>query len=706
MNVTLIYPPNRNVPGSPYGALPLLAGCLEQHGHKATIYDVNLEVFDRLMKRETVDEFRTTYEEYWDRLRGQTTLRLQDARLLQAMSYWGMTPWERLYEGEYAVQCLRDAQLFGDPEKVNRAYDTIIGILRVMYALNPIHRPSLPGSNDETFGYLANGFDNPISRIIEEHVLDEVLATKPDLVALCIPFNEQAVEGLSFLKQLKDRAPHIKTLSGGAIINGYHETWGPDERFYKYSDFAMPGECEQSFPRFCTLLEEGGDLDELNNLWWRDESGEIHKPRVGYEVSDLNEAATPDFSTVPLGRYLLPYTIANLQTSRGCYYGKCTFCSDYIRGNFRFRKPELVIEDIEKIQEKHGIRHFIFWDPLTSPRFMKAISRWNRTRPEDKRIFWGAETKFEKIFTDQRFTDLLYEGGARFMQFGFESGSQRILDRMVKGNDLSRVHLMMGALRNSKIAISVQWFIGFPGATKEEDRSTYEYLHKHRDAVVLSAYMGKFSLGPDESIFKSNGDMYDIDIFQRPSDGGYDYRYRDTGEEHYDWDEHHDAYIARGDGENITRMAFYIYLTDHPDKVREITQWHRGGAFMDTWEELADEVVALPDANWVKTHDFDIFTPPEQQGLFDGGPVFPKQDCHVLQVHETNRFIQLTNEENALVRKVMEGGHTAAEVVAAVGDTEGNRTALLNAVRRGLLCVPLPKEIASSDESTQQAIAS
>ena len=84
-------------------------------------------------------------------------------------------------------------------------------------AARPLADRMRPATLDEFFGHLESDFDNPISRIIEDISLDEVLKDDPDLVAICIPFNEQLVEGFAFLKQLKQRAPHIKTIVGGAI---------------------------------------------------------------------------------------------------------------------------------------------------------------------------------------------------------------------------------------------------------------------------------------------------------------------------------------------------------------------------------------------------------------------------------------------------------------------------------------------------------
>jgi anaerobic magnesium-protoporphyrin IX monomethyl ester cyclase len=679
MRITLVYPPNRNVPSSPYGALPLLAGCLGAAGHTVTIVDANLEVFERLLTKERLLAAKAIFDEAWTRLRGLSTLTRAQFGHLQGLANLSVVPFDTLIGAARAGEILRDPELFRDPERVNWAYDTIANVLRAAYCLNPVFYELHPTFADDFFGYLESDFQNPIQALVDEVVVDQILATQPDLVAVTVPFNEQTVEGFALLKSLKRRAPSVPTMVGGAIISAYHKRMCTDPRFYGYADYAMPGEADLSFPRFATALAEGGDLKGLPNLYHRDAAGTIHPP-ASRDLPNLNDIAAPDFSSIPVGRYFLPVTVVNYQTSRGCYYGKCTFCSFDIKENFRFRKAQLVTQDIERIQEQTGSRHFIFWDPLTPPRLMKDISRWNKDRG-DKSIFWGAETKFEKTFTQQDFTDLLAEGGAKFLQFGFESGSQRVLDLMVKGNDLERVHLMLEAMKRSGIAVSVQWFIGFPGETQAEARQSYQYLDEHRDAVLLSSYMGKYTISPDDDVFASKGDLYDIDLRQA-DDGSFDYVYRD-GRAHYDREELHDAYMSRGDSETVTRMAFYVYLTDQPEKARELSNFHRGGRLPDSFEDLADDFPRLPAWNHLSTFDFDIFSPAEAQLPPEGGRV-PEARTYAAFSTLTQICHRLTAEEHALLGRA-DGTRSARELA---GDSEALRQRLLAFVRRGLLVVP------------------
>ena len=684
MRVTLVYPPNRNIPSSPYGALPLLAGCLGARGHEVEIVDVNLLAFERMLAPEALATARATFESRWSELRGRSDLTADEATQLQALAKLAVVPIERLMDADRAGEILRTRELFDQPDQVNWAYDTIANALRALYAINPLPYLLKPGALDEFFGWLATPNDNPVRRAVAETSLQPILDNEPDLVGVCIPFNEQLYEGFSLMQQLKEARPDLKIIAGGAIVSAYAESLCADERFYQYADYGMPGEADEAFPAFCNALEQGGDLTQVPNLWKRLDTGEIQPP-ASKSLPNLNDLPAPDFSSVPVGRYYLPDTIANYQTSRGCYYGKCTFCSFDIKQNFRFRKAELVQSDIEHIQEQTGLRHFIFWDPLTPPRLMKAISRWNQDRG-DKQIYWGAETKFEKIFTNHEFTDLLYAGGARFLQFGFESGSQRMLDRMVKGNDLGRVDLMLNAMQQSKIAVSVQWFIGFPGETEEEARASYSYLDEHRDAVLMSSYMGTFTISPDDDIFESKGDLYEIDITQDEG-GHYDFENRD-GTQHYDRSELNAAYLSRGDAENITRMAFYLYLTHQPERAREVSNFERCGSLPDTWDDLAGTCPRFPEWNFHRSYDFDIFTPPTEQGLSEAAGALPEDESHGIFVTNTQLLYPGSGADIEMLERA-DGTRSADELVAGLeGDAVEHQRRLIEMVRVGILVVP------------------
>lgn len=687
MKVTLVFPPNRNLPACTYSGIPLLAGCLGAAGHEVDTVDANLEVVERFLQRGTLERAKAFFDESWSYLRAQRSLTPDQVGQLQGLAKLTVVPFEHLFHAEEAANVLRTRELFLDPDRATWAYDVLTNMLRAMYSMNPVFYPLGPGYQDQLFGYLRTDFQNPVTTVLEESVLDRILQSDPELVAVSIPFNEQTVEALTILKLLKRRAPHVKTVVGGAIVSAFHKILCNDERFWDWVDYAMPGEADESFPQLVTALGEGADVTDIPNLYRRDERGVVHAPR-SRSLPNMNDIAPPDFSTVPTSRYFLPYPVINYQTSRGCYYGKCTFCSFDIKQNFRLRKASLVFDDLLKIQEQTGVRHIMFWDPLTPPRLMRDFSKFNRELPVDRRFYWGAETKFEKVFTDQQFTDEIYAGGARFLQFGYESGSQRVLDLMVKGNDLSRVHLMLDAMERSNLKVSVQWFIGFPGAEPADDMQSYRYLEQHRGAVLLSSYMGTYAISPDDDIFLSGGDLYDIDLYQKPN-GQWDFRHRD-GREHYDRSELDAAFLSRGDAESVTRMAFFIYLTERRELAHRMSSFDQGGMLPDSFEEMADGRPFRPASNHLADFDFDIFTPAAAQGIPPEGAPLPAKRTWALHVTSSSLVYPLSPEELRLIQ-LADGERTAREIAAELGGTEEVRQRLLRFVRRGLLLVPLPR---------------
>jgi hypothetical protein len=74
---------------------------------------------------------------------------------------------------------------------------------------------------------------------------------------------------------------------------------------------------------------------------------------------------------------------------------------------------------------------------------------------------------------------LLYAAGCRAISFGFESGSQRILNLIRKGVDLSQVPEILNELASAGIAAQMMGFIGFPTESQEEALCTYDFLSRY-----------------------------------------------------------------------------------------------------------------------------------------------------------------------------------------------------------------------------------
>ena len=92
------------------------------------------------------------------------------------------------------------------------------------------------------------------------------------------------------------------------------------------------------------------------------------------------------------------------------------------------------------------------------------------------------------------------------ISFGYESGSQRVLDLIDKGLRVSDVPGILKELSHVSIGAQMMGFIGFPTETPEEALDTFEFLDIHKNHWALSA-IGDFVLTPGAIVAKTYQDF-------------------------------------------------------------------------------------------------------------------------------------------------------------------------------------------------------
>ncbi|MFQ5671497.1 MAG: B12-binding domain-containing radical SAM protein [Nitrospinales bacterium] len=584
MKILLLYPPDRAFPAVPYASLPALAPCLQQAGHEVVLRDASLDVFHRLMKEETLFRYLKTYRERLRVLEAKVSLNPDEAEEYKALVQTLAVPEEALRRVTASIRIMQSEEFY-KPESFTRAWDDLRSAMRFYYGPNPIDSPNYPDFADRLRKALSARWIDPVADVYGQGYIESLLRETPDLIGISIPFIVSYYEAMKLAKHIRARAPRIPLVIGGSLIDTYKDVMAADPGLYDLFDYAMVGEGEEAVCRLAAALENGAGLDAVPNLYYRDAAGAV-KHTAKKSVEDLNVLPAPDFTGLPLEKYLSPEPIASFQTSRGCYYGKCTFCSLSFRDNFRLRDPRRVVQDMIDIHASTGIKTFLLWDSLSPPKTVRAVA--GQVRDENLGFHWFAETKFEKTYLNKKFLQDLGEGGCRFLQFGMESASERILDLIDKGNKNAEIDVMLDNMAAAGIGASLTWFIGFPTETEAEADASYDFIEARRHKVTLSAYTGTYNLLPDQPLFYDR-DSYGIDI-HRNADGGYYFTYRD-GSEPYDRSERNHAFLARGDAELLKHGAYILYSTYCPDRIHKLSGAYRVGPLVRDVENLEEAVV-------------------------------------------------------------------------------------------------------------------
>jgi hypothetical protein len=181
---------------------------------------------------------------------------------------------------------------------------------------------------------------------------------------------------------------------------------------------------EEPLAALCGTVLRGAPLDGVPSLTWMDHGTvRTNGGSVGLLQSEL---PAPDYAGLPVGAYW-GVNYLNLAASRGCYYGKCTFCAiPYGAGGFGgFKSPSVVFAEMLQLHEQYGIPRFKFVDEALSPRFMRGLAIL--IEASGSPFEWEAYVRLETAWRDSQFVAGLAAGGFRKGYFGLEllPGSHR-----------------------------------------------------------------------------------------------------------------------------------------------------------------------------------------------------------------------------------------------------------------------------------------
>lgn len=156
-----------------------------------------------------------------------------------------------------------------------------------------------------------------------------------------------------------------------------------------------------------------------------------------------------------------------VQVTIGCSHNKCTFCNMYKAKQFKVRKLEEVLEDLAWARNHYNRVERIFLCDgdalcLANHKLLVILDYIKEHFPECERVTtYGRATDVIRK-TDEELRELK-EHGLEMVYIGAESGSQRILDKVNKGE--TREELIEGVqrLENVGIKTSVTFISGLAG---------------------------------------------------------------------------------------------------------------------------------------------------------------------------------------------------------------------------------------------------
>jgi radical SAM superfamily enzyme YgiQ (UPF0313 family) len=284
---------------------------------------------------------------------------------------------------------------------------------------------------------------------------------RPQLVgATCVTLNYPIARRM--LKACKDFDPHIVTAIGGP-----HVTFAQDETLLKspWIDAIVVGEGERTLVELTRTAEKGKDLRNVPGIAFAD-NGAVTRTAPRARIEDLDGLPLPARELLPMARYRALGTTCTVITSRGCPYS-CIFCSGHrmFGPKVRFRSPELVVDEIERLQRDFGLAKVNLVDDTFTVSHRHAEAVCEEMLRRDLKMKWSAFARVDRM--SKGLAHLMNRAGCEWVLFGVESGDEGILKTVKKGITLEQVRRAVKIASEAGINVFNSFIFGLPGESRD-----------------------------------------------------------------------------------------------------------------------------------------------------------------------------------------------------------------------------------------------
>jgi radical SAM superfamily enzyme YgiQ (UPF0313 family) len=513
LRALLIFPPQGH-PTQPYLALPSLKAFLAQEGFPgATVWDLNLEAYETLLSGPRLKLATERIHERAQRWQSASAADLQpedfnrfrlDADALAAGPYLAANI-------DRAKDLLRDKEAFYDRPTYLWAMRTFEAGLK---HISTEYQPSLftghnytqstsIDSTEDLFAGVDHATENMFYEFYIEHALPRIEAEMPDVLGISVTYGSQMVPALTLASLVKERWPGIHiTLGGGMLAYVGHRLSDAAPLFERIDSLAIY-EGERPLLETCRAVATAGgvvraqdpdasklgvgtarglpDLAGVANLIYHD--GEVPRTNGDLLPMPIDELPTPDFSDLPLHLYYSGELVLPIAPARGCYFEKCGFCTLYtaIGPTFRERSVDRLVEDLQTLVERHQTPYFYFIMDDLPPLMAKRIPDAFEAAGLD--IRWWCDARMEERIFDEHSLKRLHDAGCRKLMYGFEAGSQRLLDLVEKGVDLKEAERVIRNTHAAGISATLYTMVGLPTETREDAEATRAFIVRNADHI-------------------------------------------------------------------------------------------------------------------------------------------------------------------------------------------------------------------------------
>jgi hypothetical protein len=318
-----------------------------------------------------------------------------------------------------------------------------------------------------------------------QQYIDKIVEINPTVVGLTLYYcNEEASKWIA--KELKRRIPNLIIMVGGPTC--HQSYWQPPEEY----DYIVSGEGEKMLIEALEEIESGSI--KPRPVWFRQEDG---------QRLDLDSVPSPDYSYFPPSDYSVPNGV-NAEISRGCT-AKCVFCSETHYWKYRGRMARNIIDELADLYYNRGVDVVWFIDSLVNGNLKELRAFAKGVVARGMKLNWTGYARCDGRMDLDYYKDLV-ASGCFSLNYGIESGSNRVLADMDKGVTVDEIEQNLRDGASVGVEAFTNWIVGFPTERPQDLYDSMQLVWRNRNNKISSIAPGMgFIIPPDTIIAQAVG---------------------------------------------------------------------------------------------------------------------------------------------------------------------------------------------------------
>jgi len=280
---------------------------------------------------------------------------------------------------------------------------------------------------------------------------------------------------MSIIKNIKKKKPETRIIIGGPAAQ-FAESRTAYEKVYDHISAFVVGEGESTILEIINRTKNNISIEDVPNTVIPKKGKNIINPKTN--ELNIKDIVFPKYELFDMNYY---NRVIPLNWSRGCV-NICVFCveKDFWQG-YRFREPEDCLREL-KYHYKSGYNQFLIYDSIINGDIKKLNQLLDLIIKEKMDIKWRAHTVAFSNLNPELFKKLK-KAGCHELNFGIESGSDKILKSMKKGYTSKQASKILQECKKSGIRTITNFIVGFPGETEQDFKETLNFIQENKNNI-------------------------------------------------------------------------------------------------------------------------------------------------------------------------------------------------------------------------------